>query len=86
VEENLYKPLIIYGQIILKKNLDLEIEEWMIPHKKIMLLHFIQRKEENSKEISGKHLKSKVPPSLVSQAVTGVNCHLVELTSQLVFS
>jgi hypothetical protein len=24
-----------------------------------MLLHFIQRKEENSKEISGKHLKVK---------------------------
>jgi hypothetical protein len=30
--------------------------------------------------------KSKPPPSLVSQAVTGVNFHLDELTSQLVFS
>ena len=25
-------------------------------------------------------------PSLVSKVVTGVNCHLVELTSQLVFN
>jgi hypothetical protein len=59
VEEKLYQPLIVYGQIVLKKNLDLEIEEWKIPQKKIMLLHFIQRREENSKEISGKHLKVK---------------------------
>ena len=29
---------------------------------------------------------SELPPILVSQAVTGVNFHLVELTSQLVFS
>jgi hypothetical protein len=58
VEEKLYQPLIVYGQIVLKKNLDLEIE-WKIPQKKIMLLHFIQRKEENSKEIPGKHLKVK---------------------------
>jgi hypothetical protein len=60
VEEKLYQPLIIYGQIVLK-NLDLEIEEWKIPQKKIMLLYFIQRREENSKEISGKHLKVKSP-------------------------
>jgi hypothetical protein len=59
VEEKLCQPLIVYGQILLKKNLDLEIEEWKIPHKKIMLLHFIQIKEENSKEISSKHLKVK---------------------------
>jgi hypothetical protein len=59
VEEKLYQPLIIYGQIVLKKNLDLEIEEWKIPQKKIMLSHFTQRKEENSKEILGKHLKVK---------------------------
>jgi hypothetical protein len=59
VEDNLYQPLIVYEQIVLKKNLDLEIEEWKIPRKKIMLLHFIQRKEENSKEIPGKHLKVK---------------------------
>jgi hypothetical protein len=38
VEEKLYQPLIIYGQIVLKKNLDLEIEEWKIPQKKIMLI------------------------------------------------
>jgi hypothetical protein len=29
---------------------------------------------------------SELPPSLVSQVVTGVNCHLAELTSQLVSS
>jgi hypothetical protein len=58
VEEKLYQPLIVYGQIVLKKNLDLEIEEWKT-QKKIMLLHFIQRKEENSKEISDKHSKMK---------------------------
>jgi hypothetical protein len=52
VEENLYQPLIIYGDIVVNKNLDFEIEEWKIPQNKIMLLHFIQRKEENSKEIS----------------------------------
>jgi hypothetical protein len=59
MDEKLYQPLIVYGQIVLKKNLDLEMEEWKIPQKKIMLLHFIQRKEENSKEISGKDLKVK---------------------------
>ena len=60
MEEKLYQPLIVYGQIVLEKNLDLEIEiEWKIPQKKIMLLHFTQRKEENSKEILGKHLKVK---------------------------
>jgi len=59
VEEKLYQPLSVYGQIALKKNLDLEIEEWKIPQKKIMVLHFVQRREENSKEISGKHLKVK---------------------------
>jgi hypothetical protein len=59
VEEKLYQPLIVYGHIVLKKNLDLEIEEWKISKKKIMLLHFTQRKEENSKENSGKHLKVK---------------------------
>jgi hypothetical protein len=59
VEENIYQPLIVHGQIVLKNNLDLEIEEWNIPQKKVMLSHFIQRKEENSKEISGKHLKLK---------------------------
>jgi hypothetical protein len=51
--------LIIDGQIVLKKNLDLEIEEWKTPKKKITLLHFIQRKEENSKETSEKHSKMK---------------------------
>jgi hypothetical protein len=59
VEEKFYQPLIVYGQNALKKNLDLEIEEWKIPQKKIVLLHFIQRREENSKEIPGKHLKVK---------------------------
>jgi hypothetical protein len=59
VEEKLYQTFIVYGQIVLKKNLDLEKEEWKIPQNKIMLLHFIQRREENSKEISGKHLKVK---------------------------
>jgi hypothetical protein len=59
VEEKLYQPLIDYGQIALKKNLDLETEEWKILRKKIILLHFIQRREEDSKEISGKHLKVK---------------------------
>ena len=49
----------VYGQIALKKNLDLEIEEWKIPQKKIMLLHFIPGREENSKETLGKHLKKK---------------------------
>ena len=49
----------VYRQIALKKNLDLEIEEWKIPQKKIMLLHFIPGREENSKETSGKHLKKK---------------------------
>ena len=29
---------------------------------------------------------SKLPPSLVSRAVTGVNCHLTKLTSLPVFS
>ena len=29
--------------------------------------------------------RSKLPPILVSRAVKGVNCHLVELTSLLVF-
>jgi hypothetical protein len=51
--------LIVYGQIALKKNLDSEIEEWKILQKKIMLLHFIQRGEENLKEILGKDLKVK---------------------------
>jgi predicted nucleic acid-binding protein len=59
VEEKVYQPLIIYGQIILKKNLDLEIEEWKTPQKKIMLLHFIQIKEEDSKETPDKHSKMK---------------------------
>ena len=59
MEENIYQPFRAYGKISLKKNLDLEIEEWKIPQKQIMLLHFIQRREENSKEISGKHLKVK---------------------------
>jgi hypothetical protein len=59
MEEKIYQPLSVYGQIALKKNLDLEIEEWNIPQKKIMLSHFTQRREENSKEISGKHLKVK---------------------------
>jgi hypothetical protein len=59
VEEKLYQLLIVYGKIVLKKNIDLEIEEWKIPQKKIMLLIFIQRREENSKEISSKHLKVK---------------------------
>jgi hypothetical protein len=53
VEEKLYQPLIDYGQIALKNNLDLEIEEWKILQKKIMLLHFIQRREENSKKFQG---------------------------------
>jgi hypothetical protein len=61
VEEKLYQPLIDYGQIALKKKLDLEIEEWKILQKKIMLLHFIQGREENSKEIPGKQLKVKSP-------------------------
>jgi hypothetical protein len=59
VEEKFYQPSIFYGQIVLKKNLDLEIEEWKTPQKKIMLLHFIQRKEEDSKGTSNKHSKMK---------------------------
>jgi hypothetical protein len=38
-----------------KKNLDLELEEWKTPLMTIMLLHFIQRKEEDLNETSGKH-------------------------------
>jgi hypothetical protein len=52
--------LTVYGQTGLKKNLNLEIEEWKIPQNKIMLFHFIQRREENSKENLGKHLKMKI--------------------------
>jgi hypothetical protein len=59
VEEKPYQPLSDYGQIVLKKNLDSETEEWKIPQKKIMLLHFIPGREENSKETSGKHSKKK---------------------------
>jgi len=55
VEEKVYQPVIVYGQIVLKKNLDFEIEEWKTPLMKIMCLHFIQRKEEDSKETSDKH-------------------------------
>jgi hypothetical protein len=55
VEEKVYQPLIVYGQTVPKKNLDLEIEEWKTPLMKIMLVHFIQRKEEDSKETSDKH-------------------------------
>jgi hypothetical protein len=55
VEEKVYQPLIVSGQTVLKKNLDLEIEERKTPLMKIMLLHFIQRKEEESKETSNKH-------------------------------
>jgi hypothetical protein len=55
VEEKIYQPFIIFGQTVLKKNLDLEIEEWKNPLMKTMLLHFIQRKEEYSKENSNKH-------------------------------
>jgi hypothetical protein len=39
--------------------LDLEIEEWKTPQKKIMLFRFIQTKEEDSKETSDKHSKMK---------------------------
>jgi hypothetical protein len=59
MEEKFYQPLIVYGMIVLKKNLELEIEEWNTPSKKIILLHFIQRKEEDSKENSDKHSKTK---------------------------
>jgi hypothetical protein len=54
VEERNFKILIICGQIVLKKNLDLEIEEWKNPLMTNMLLHFIRRKEEDSKEASEK--------------------------------
>jgi hypothetical protein len=54
VEEKSYQLLIVCGQTVLK-NLDLEIEEWKIPLMTTMLLHFIQRKEEDSKETSEKH-------------------------------
>jgi hypothetical protein len=57
VEEKLYQPLIVHRHIVLKKNIDLEIEEWKTPEKKIMLLHFIQTKEEDSKETSEKTFK-----------------------------
>jgi hypothetical protein len=55
VEEKSYQLLIVCGQTVLKKNLDLEIEEWKTPLMTTMLLHFIQRKEEDSKETSNKH-------------------------------
>jgi hypothetical protein len=60
MEDKLYQPLSVYGHISLKKNLDLEIQELNIPQKKIMLLHFIQRRNGNSKEISRKNLKVKI--------------------------
>jgi hypothetical protein len=59
VEEKIYQPLFIYGHAIHKKNLDLEIKEWNTPVMKIMLLHFIQRKEEDSKQTSDKHLEMR---------------------------
>jgi hypothetical protein len=59
VEDKIYQPLFVYGQAIHKKNLDLEIEEWKTPLMKIMLLHFIQRKEEDSKQTSDKHLEMR---------------------------
>ena len=59
VEEKSYQPLIVYGQTVLKKNLDLEIEEWKTPLMKTMLLHFIQIKYEDSKETSDKYSKMR---------------------------
>jgi hypothetical protein len=44
-----YPLLIVCGHTVPKKNLDLEIEEWKTPPMTTMLLHFIQRKEEDSK-------------------------------------
>jgi hypothetical protein len=59
VEEKLYQPSIVYGQIALKKNLDLEIEELKIPRKKIMVLHLIQRREQNFERNSRQTFKSE---------------------------
>jgi hypothetical protein len=55
VGEKSYQLLIVCGQTVLKKNLDSEIEEWKTPLMTTMLLHFRQRKEEDSKETSDKH-------------------------------
>jgi hypothetical protein len=55
LEEESYQNFIIYGQTVLKKNLDLEIEEWTTPLMTTILLHFRQIREEDSKENSDKH-------------------------------
>jgi hypothetical protein len=44
VEGKNYPLLIVCGETVPKKNLDLEIEEWKTPLMTTMLLHFIQRK------------------------------------------
>jgi hypothetical protein len=59
LEEKSYQLLIVFGRTLLKKNLDLEIEEGKTPLMTTMLLHFIQRKEEDSKETSDKHLEMR---------------------------
>jgi hypothetical protein len=59
VEEKIYQLLIVCGHTVLKKNLDLEIEEWKTPLMTTMILHFIQRKEEDSKETLDKHLEMR---------------------------
>jgi hypothetical protein len=55
VEEKIYQLLIVCGQTVLKRNLDLKIEEGKTLLMTTMLLHFIQRKGEDSKETSNKH-------------------------------
>jgi hypothetical protein len=67
LEEKSYQPLIVCGQTVLKKNLDLEIEEWKTTMMKTMFLHFIQRKEEYSKETSEKHsnMRSLYQPQVI---------------------
>jgi hypothetical protein len=67
VENKSYQLLIVCGQTVLKKNLDLEIEEWKTPLMKTMLLQFIQRKEEDSKETPDKN--SEMRNLLESQVI-----------------
>ena len=71
MEEKLYQPLIFYVQIVLKKNLDLEIEEWKTPLMKTMLLHFIQSRKQKFVALStieAEYIASSVRRNVASQA------------------
>jgi hypothetical protein len=60
VEDKNYLLLIVCGQIVPKKKLDLELEDWKTSLlMTIMLLHFIQREEEYLKETSDKLSKMR---------------------------